>query len=116
VALVDRDGERDARWSRGRHGAGAIRAGTGKSGRGESGVDAGVRRLSLHLQCRVLPGPECSRAVHNFFGERAASAQRRLSQLLRVGRISLVIGVAFLVIAYLVTYTAAPSGANASTE
>jgi hypothetical protein len=40
-------------------------------------------------------------AVHNFFGERAASAQRRLSQLLRVGRISLVIGVAFLIIAYL---------------
>jgi hypothetical protein len=42
-----------------------------------------------------------SDAVHNFFAERSASAQRRLSQLLRVGRLSLVIGVMFLVIAYL---------------
>ena len=39
------------------------------------------------------------RAVHEFFAQRSVSARRRLSQLFRVGRTSLVIGVAFLTVA-----------------
>jgi hypothetical protein len=38
-------------------------------------------------------------AVHEFFRQRSLSASRRLSQLFRVGRTSLLIGVAFLAIA-----------------
>jgi len=39
-----------------------------------------------------------SDAIHQFFGQRALSASRRLSQLFRVGRTSLVIGIAFLAV------------------
>jgi hypothetical protein len=39
-------------------------------------------------------------AVHNYFTERSASAHRRLSQLLRDGRTSLLIGLIFLVAAF----------------
>ena len=42
-----------------------------------------------------------SDAVHNYFTERAASAQRRLTQLFRDGRTSLVIGLMFLVAAFI---------------
>ena len=42
-----------------------------------------------------------SDAVHNYFAERAASAQRRLTQLFRDGRTSLLIGVMFLIAAFL---------------
>jgi len=38
-------------------------------------------------------------ATHGFFRQRSLSASRRLSQLFRVGRTSLVIGVAFLALA-----------------
>jgi hypothetical protein len=38
-------------------------------------------------------------ATHEFFRQRSLSASRRLSQLFRVGRTSLVIGVAFLALA-----------------
>jgi hypothetical protein len=38
-------------------------------------------------------------AIHQFFGQRALNASRRLSQLFRVGRTSLLIGVAFLAVA-----------------
>jgi hypothetical protein len=37
-------------------------------------------------------------AIHQFFGQRALNASRRLSQLFRVGRTSLLIGVAFLAV------------------
>lgn len=40
-----------------------------------------------------------SDATHGFFRQRSLSATRRLSQLFRVGRTSLVIGVAFLALA-----------------
>lgn len=39
------------------------------------------------------------RAVHAFFAQRSLSARRRLGQLFRVGRTSLLIGVAFLAVA-----------------
>ena len=42
-----------------------------------------------------------SDAVHNYFAQRSASAQRRLTQLFRDGRTSLLIGVMFLVAAFL---------------
>jgi len=42
-----------------------------------------------------------SDAVHNYFTERSASAQRRLTQLFRDGRTSLVIGLMFLVAAFI---------------
>lgn len=38
-------------------------------------------------------------AIHQFFGQRALNASRRLSQLFRVGRTSLLIGIAFLTVA-----------------
>jgi hypothetical protein len=40
-----------------------------------------------------------SDAIHQFFGQRALNASRRLSQLFRVGRTSLLIGIAFLAVA-----------------
>ena len=39
------------------------------------------------------------RAVHEFFAQHSLSARRRLSQLFRVGRTSLLIGLAFLTVA-----------------
>ncbi|MGZ3462626.1 MAG: hypothetical protein ACXWMQ_06815 [Gemmatimonadaceae bacterium] len=40
-----------------------------------------------------------SDAIHHFFGQRALNSGRRLSQLFRVGRTSLLIGVTFLAVA-----------------
>ena len=42
-------------------------------------------------------------AVHEFFRGRATAARQRLRQLFRVGRVSLTVGVAFLVVALAVT-------------
>jgi hypothetical protein len=42
------------------------------------------------------------RGIHDFFRERSLSSRRRLSQLFRVGRTSLVIGLAFLTAAVIV--------------
>ena len=54
-------------------------------------------QLALQIdvdQPGVPPEAEAvSDAVHNYFAERSVSAQRRLSQLFRVGRTSLLIGV-----------------------
>jgi hypothetical protein len=41
------------------------------------------------------------KAIHNYFAERSASAHRRLSQLLRDGRTSLLIGLLFLIAAFM---------------
>jgi len=48
-------------------------------------------------------------AVHEFFRQRALSASRRLSQLFRVGRTSLVIGVVFLSVAVIVAGLVEPA-------
>jgi hypothetical protein len=63
------------------------------------------RDAQLALQIDVdTPAPRedasvVGAAVHEFFRQRSLSASRRLSQLFRVGRTSLLIGVAFLAIA-----------------
>ena len=53
-----------------------------------------VDRYGAYEQSAAVP-----RAVHEFFRLRSLSARRRLSQLFRVGRTSLLIGVAFLAVA-----------------
>lgn len=63
--------------------------------------DLGDRPLSLTVHVdREMPGPEHVKvlqdAVKEFFGERALETRRRLRQLLRVGRTSLIIGLVFL--------------------
>src|SRR3954469_1466667 len=63
------------------------------------------RDAQLALQIDVdTPPPQddasaVGAAVHEFFRQRSLSATRRLSQLFRVGRTSLLIGVAFLAVA-----------------
>ena len=55
--------------------------------------------MKLHLSAQpVAPGdgPAVGEAVREYFRRRADAARRELSQLFRVGRISLVIGLAFL--------------------
>lgn len=60
-------------------------------------------RLALHVDADepVVPGEAetVGHATHEFFRQRSLSASRRLSQLFRVGRTSLLIGVAFLTLA-----------------
>ena len=55
--------------------------------------------LVVHID-RELPTPDQVKtlqdAVREYFGERAAETRRRLRQLLRVGRTSLIIGLLFL--------------------
>ena len=55
--------------------------------------------LLVHLDRGAVP-PEANevlrQAVHSFFGHRAELARQRLHQLLRTGRTSLIIGLAFL--------------------
>lgn len=57
-------------------------------------------RLALQLEVETPTAPEEAKtvgaAVHEFFRQRSMSANRRLSQLFRVGRTSLIIGVASL--------------------
>jgi hypothetical protein len=50
-------------------------------------------------------------AVHGFFAERARSERRRLRELLKRGRVSLVIGLAFVALTVVVTRFAAASWA-----
>lgn len=63
------------------------------------------RGSQLALQVYIdKPGPQMDApsvkaAVHEFFRQRSLSARRRLSQLFRVGRTSLVIGIAFITVA-----------------
>ena len=64
----------------------------------ELGTDAPIA-LIVHVD-REMPGPEqvavLQSAIKEYFGERANEIRRRLRQLLRVGRTSLVIGLVFL--------------------
>ena len=56
-------------------------------------------RLVVHLQNPQFGENTCSvieHAVHNYFAYKADSTRRELRQLLRAGRISLLIGVSFL--------------------
>lgn len=57
-------------------------------------------RLALQVNVDTPTSPEeaetVGAAVHEFFRQRSMSANRRLSQLFRVGRTSLIIGAAFL--------------------
>ena len=57
-------------------------------------------RLALRIEVDTPTSPEeaetVGAAVHEFFRQRSMSANRRLSQLFRVGHTSLAIGVAFL--------------------
>jgi hypothetical protein len=53
-----------------------------------------VDRLGVTEDAAVVP-----QAVHEYFRQRSLSARRRLSQLFRVGRTSLLIGIAFLAVA-----------------
>lgn len=57
-------------------------------------------RLALQINVDTPTSPEeaetVGAAVHEFFRQRSMSANRRLSQLFRVGRTSLIIGAAFL--------------------
>ena len=60
-------------------------------------------RLALTIEVDT-PAPKeeaaaVGAAVHEFFRQRSLSASRRLSQLFRVGRTSLLIGIAFLAVA-----------------
>lgn len=60
-------------------------------------------QLALQIDVDTPPPQEdasaAGAAVHEFFRQRSLSATRRLSQLFRVGRTSLLIGVAFLAVA-----------------
>ena len=51
-------------------------------------------RLGAHEDAALVP-----EAVHEYFRQRSLSARRRLSQLFRVGRTSLLIGISFLALA-----------------
>ena len=57
-------------------------------------------RLALQIDVDTPAQPDdattVGRAVHEFFHQRSLSASRRLSQLFRIGRTSLIIGIAFL--------------------
>jgi hypothetical protein len=55
--------------------------------------------LAVHVERPPAETAPLSEAVHRQFGERAASARRRLRELLRRARISLEIGIAFLAVA-----------------
>ena len=54
--------------------------------------------LLVHADCPADPDQAATAraGIHDFFRERSASSRRRLSQLFRMGRASLVIGLAFL--------------------
>jgi hypothetical protein len=60
-------------------------------------------RLALKIEVDIPTSPEEAKtvgaAVHEFFHQRSLSADRRLSQLFRVGRTSLMIGLASLAVA-----------------
>jgi hypothetical protein len=60
-------------------------------------------RLALQIEVDTPTAPDEAKtvgaAVHEFFRQRSMSANRRLSQLFRVGRTSLVIGLASLAVA-----------------
>jgi len=68
---------------------------------------ARAARRDAHLALQVYidrpAGPDqvaiARDGIHEFFGQRSLSARRRLSQLFRVGRTSLLIGVVFLSVA-----------------
>ena len=57
-------------------------------------------QLGLHIDIDTAAPPDEATtvrdAVHEFFRQRSLSARRRLSQLFRIGRTSLLIGIAFL--------------------
>lgn len=63
-------------------------------------------RLALQIEVDTPTPPEQANtvgaAVHEFFRQRSLSANRRLSQLFRVGRTSLIIGLASLAVAVFV--------------
>jgi hypothetical protein len=63
-------------------------------------------QLALQIEVDTPTAPEDAEtvgaAVHEFFRQRSMSANRRLSQLFRVGRTSLIIGVAALTVAVFV--------------
>ena len=70
--------------------------GSAQAVRGEStlALQVYVDRLGERDDAAVVP-----QAVHEYFRQRSLSARRRLSQLFRVGRTSLLIGIAFLALA-----------------
>ena len=58
-------------------------------------------QLIIHLQepaKEVDPGAFLTEAIHNFYTYKAEMAQRELHRLLRLGRVSLLVGVGFLVL------------------
>jgi hypothetical protein len=61
-------------------------------------------QIVVHLQQQPAekdPGALVSEALHNFFDYKAGMTQRELRRLLRVGRVSLVVGLAFLALCLL---------------
>jgi hypothetical protein len=61
-------------------------------------IDTGLG-LQVHLDRSADPDHEASflrHAVHEFFGQQAGAARRRLRELFRRGRVSLLIGLGFL--------------------
>ncbi len=67
--------------------------------------------LVIHLEQKpdeADPGALLAEAVHNFYGDKAQLAERELRRLLRLGRTSLLVGLAFLTLCSL--------GAKAASE
>jgi hypothetical protein len=81
---------------------------------------AGSRFLLLiHLEQKAGQGDATallSEAIHNFFGYEAQMAQRELRRLLRLGRTSLAVGLAFLVLCTLGAKAVAGFGDGAYVE
>ena len=76
-------------------------------------------RLVIHLPADQLPTtgvPDLETAVHHYFGYREAHERRRLRLLFRDGRITLVIGLGFLLFCMLLRELAFPVGHGAISD